>query len=141
MSINRVTISGNLTRDAELRSTQGGMPVLSFSVAVNERRKNPQTDEWEDVPSFVDCTLFGKRGESVSRYIGKGSKVAVEGRLRQSSWEERDTGKRRSKLEVIVDEIDFMSRDGQRQAAPAPQAAAPAHKAVDMSIYDEDMPF
>ncbi len=111
MSINRVNISGNLTRDPELRATAGGTQVLSFGVAVNDRRRNPQNGEWEDYPNFVDCTMFGTRAEAVSRYLSKGSKVAIEGKLRYSSWE-RD-GQRRSKLEVIVDEIEFLSRGQQ----------------------------
>ena len=108
MSINRVVISGNLTRDPELRVTTGGTQVLSFGVAVNDRRRNPQSGDWEDYPNFVDCTMFGSRAEAISRYLSKGSKVAIEGKLRYSSWE-RD-GQRRSKLEVIVDEIEFLSR-------------------------------
>ena len=96
MSINRVNISGNLSRDPELRMTSGGTQVLSFGVAVNDRRRNPQSGEWEDYPNFVDCTMFGARAEAVSRYLSKGSKVAIEGKLRYSSWE-RD-GQRRSKL-------------------------------------------
>ena len=103
MSINRVNITGNLTRDPELRATAGGTQVLSFGVAVNDRRRNAQTGEWEDYPNFVDCTMFGTRAEAVSRFLAKGNKVAIEGKLRYSSWE-RD-GQRRSKLEVIVDEI------------------------------------
>lgn len=138
MAINRVAISGNLTRDPELRVTGGGMQVLSLGVAVNDRRKNPQTGEWEDVPNFVDCTMFGTRAEAVSRYLSKGTKVAIEGKLRYSSWETNE-GQRRSKLEVIVDEIEFMSRrDG--QAAPAVAAAAPVH-AEPLDVYDEDIPF
>ena len=102
MSINRVTITGNLTRDPDLRSTAGGMPVLGFGVAVNDRRKNQQTGEWEDYPNFIDCTMFGARAQSISRFLSKGSKVAIEGKLRWSQWE-RD-GQKRSKIEVIVDE-------------------------------------
>ena len=123
MSINRVMISGNLTRNAEIRSTQSGMAILGFGVAVNDRRKNQQTGEWEDYPNFVDCTMFGTRAEAVGRYLSKGTKVAIEGKLRYSSWEK--DGQRRSKLEVIVDEIELMS---QRQQAPA-------------DVYDEDCPF
>ena len=128
MSINRVIISGNLTRDPELRSTASGMPVLSLGVAVNDRRRNQQSGEWEDHPNFVDCTMFGNRAESVSRYLSKGSKVAIEGKLRWSQWE-RD-GEKRSKLEVVVDEIEFMSRSeggqhpAQQYQAPAQQSAA-----------------
>ena len=159
MSINRVIISGNLTRDPELRQTQSGMPVLGLGVAVHDRRKNQTTGEWEDYPNFIDCTMFGSRAEALSRYLSKGTKVAIEGKLRWSQWE-RD-GQKRSKIEVIVDELEFMSsrNSGQDQghaaygapaaaygampaapayAAPAPAQAAPA---VDASIYDEDIPF
>ena len=110
MSINKVVISGNLTRDPELRQTANGFPVLGFGVAVNDRRRNQQTGEWEDYPNFIDCTIFGARAESVAKFLNKGSKVAIEGKLRWSQWE-RD-GQKRSKIEVVVDEIEFMSRGG-----------------------------
>ena len=161
MSINRVIISGNLTRDPELRNTQSGMAVLSFGVAVNDRRKNPTTGEWEDYPNFVDCTMFGARANSLSQYLSKGTKVSIEGKLRWSQWE-RD-GQKRSKLEVIVDEIEFMSsrnsngggssyggdtygNQGYSASAPAysaPAAAAPAAPVIDASssVYDDDIPF
>ena len=114
MSINRVAISGNLTRDAELRTTQSGMSILDFGVAVNNRRKNQQTGEWEDCPNFVDCTVFGARADKLQPYLTKGSKVALDGKLRYSSWE--SGGQRRSKLGVIVDDLEFMSS---RHEAPA----------------------
>ena len=139
MSINRVSITGNLTRDPELRVTAGGTQVLSFGVAVNDRRRNPQTGEWEDYPNFVDCTMFGTRAEAVSRFLAKGNKVAIEGKLRYSAWGK--DGQRRSKLEVIVDEIEFMS---QRQGAAAPvatPAAAPVAAPPSVDLYDEDIPF
>ncbi len=154
MSINRATISGNLTRDSELRSTASGMPVLSFSVAVNDRRKNNQTGEWEDVPNFIDCTMFGSRAQSLAQYLVKGTKVAVEGKLRWSQWE-RD-GQKRSKIEVIVDSLDFMSSRNATGGgsdygapsyggAPAPAAEAPAYSApavdTSSSVYDDDIPF
>ena len=87
MSINKVTITGNLTRDPELRETPSGFQVLSFGVAVNDRRKNNQTGQWEDYANFVDCTMFGARAASVSRFLSKGSKVAIEGKLRWSQWQ------------------------------------------------------
>ena len=156
MSINRVIISGNLTRDPELRSTASGMPVLGFGVAVNDRRKNQQTGEWEDYPNFIDCTMFGARAEALSRYLGKGTKVSIEGKLRWSQWE-RD-GQKRSKIEVIVDELEFMSsrnsdsfvrrRHGRRLLRPGPggyprRRSALAAPVVDASssVYDEDIPF
>lgn len=159
MSINKVMLTGNLTRDPELKSSITGTAILSFGIAVNERRKNNSTGEWEDIPNFVDCTMFGKRAEAVARFISKGSKVAIEGKLHYSSWE-RD-GQRRSKLDVIVDEIEFLSRqEGVQQSthrpAPRPQTtpvlrsapqAAPAPQAqaeqvpLDAYYMDEDIPF
>ena len=153
MSINRVLISGNLTRDPELRQTGGGTQVLSFGVAVNDRRRNPQTGEWEDYPNFIDCTMFGARAEALSRYLSKGTKVAIEGKLRWSQWE-RD-GQKRSKIEVIVDELEFMSSrnsaaqqsggyDAPAYSAPAPAQAYSAPAPVidaSSSVYDEDIPF
>ena len=108
MSINRVCISGGLTRDSELRQTQGGSQILSFSVAVTDRRKDPQSGEWRDFPNYIDCALFGKRAETLARFLSKGTKVFVEGKLRWSQWE-RD-GQKRSKIEVIVDDVEFSSR-------------------------------
>lgn len=147
MSINRVNITGNLTRDPELRATAGGTQMLAFGVAVNDRRKNQQTGEWEDVPNFVDCIVFGSRAEAVSRFISKGSKVAIEGKLRYSAWENKE-GQRRSKLEVIVDEIDFLSRQGQQVTSPAAEAAKVADtpvygapRAPEPEFYDADIPF
>ena len=142
MSINRVAISGNLTRDAELRTTQSGLSILDFGVAVNDRRKNQQTGEWEDCPNFVDCTVFGTRGEKLQPYLTKGSKVAIEGKLRYSSWE-RD-GQRRSKLGVIVDDLEFMSSrrdDAFSGYAPRPVPAADPAIGAAASVYDEDIPF
>ncbi len=148
MSINRVFVTGNLTRDAELRDTQGGTSYLRMGVAVNDRRKNPQTGQWEDVPNFVDCVMFGTRAEAIARYLTKGTKVAVDGSLRYSSWE-RD-GQRRSKLEVAVRDVEFTSRQQQAQQ-PAPQQApaqlpyqapaAPAQQAPAADVYDEEIPF
>ena len=144
MSINRVIVSGNLTRDPELRSTAGGMAVLGFGVAVNDRRKNQQTGEWEDYPNFIDCTMFGKRAEAVGRCLSKGTKVTVEGKLRYSSWE-RD-GQRRSKLDVVVDDLEFMSSrkdvgdDVDAQFAAIPSTLYPTADGS-APVYDEDIPF
>ena len=117
MSINRVNISGNLTRDPELRVTPGGTQVLGFGVAVNDRRRNQQTGEWEDYPNFIDCTMFGNRAEALSRILHKGMKVAIEGKLRYSSWEDKNGGGRRSKVEIIPDEVVLMSQNPNGQRA------------------------
>lgn len=149
MSINHVNITGNLTRDPQLRQLSNGNSVLDLGVAVNDRRKNPQSGEWEDYPNFVDCSVFGKRAESLSRYLHKGQKVAIEGKLRYSSWEK--DGQKRSKLSVIVDDLEFMSARGENDGqgngggthrsnggngggnnnAPAPTS----------DVYDDDIPF
>lgn len=141
MSINRVVISGNLTRDPELRATASGTSVLSLGVAVNDRRKNQQTGEWEDYPNFIDCTMFGSRAEAVSRFLTKGQKVFIEGKLRWSQWERE--GQKRSKIDVIVDEIEFSPR-ADVSGAPSgyqtrPVQAPPAAPVPEM--YDEDIPF
>lgn len=153
MSINRVNISGNLTRDPELRATKGGTPVLTLGVAVNDRRKNPQTGEWEDYPNFIDCTVFGRRADSLSKILAKGMKVAIEGKLHYSSWEK--DGSKRSKISVNVDEVEFLSRrDGsqgqyQQQANGYPaQGGNVPNSAPQQSTgqfqdeyYDESIPF
>lgn len=125
--INRVVVGGRLTRDPELRATAGGTSVLTFSLAVNERRQNRQTGQWEDCPNYVDCTVFGKRADALSRVLSKGTRAVVEGRLRWSQWEK--DGQRRSKLEVVVDEVELPSAGGGREAPAQPQAG------------DEDIPF
>jgi len=135
MSINRVVISGNLTRDSELRATAGGMDVLKLGVAVNDRRKNQSTGEWEDVPNFIDVTLFGARATALARYLKKGTKVAIEGRLRWSQWETPD-GDKRSKLEVVAEEIEFLSAREDGPAASSAKAPMPVE-----DIDGEEIPF
>ena len=164
-NINRVIVSGHLTRDPELRATQSGMQVLGFGLAVNDSRKNQQTGEWEDHPNFVDCVLFGTRAQSLSQIMRKGLKVAVEGKLRYSSWEAND-GSKRSKLEVVADNVELPPKaQAERAAQPAyaqqapaaayapqaayaapragyaPQAAPQAAYAPQPALYDEDIPF
>ena len=140
MSINKVVISGNLTRDPELRETPSGSQVLSFGVAVNDRRRNPETQQWEDCANFVDCAMFGNRAAGVARCLAKGSKVAIEGKLRWSQWEAKD-GAKRSKLEVVVDEIELMTpRGGAAQPDDATAAAFGAMGAAPV-LCDEDVPF
>ena len=129
MSINSVSISGNLARDPELRATRSGMQVLGFSMCVNGRVR--RGDSWEDKPNWVDVSIFGNRAEAVSRYLPKGSHVTVHDRLSQRTWE-TDDGQKRSKLEVIADDIDF-SGGAQQAAQASPQAAD--------EYYDDDVPF
>ena len=140
MSINHVNISGNLTRDPELRSTAGGTNILSFGVAVNDRRRSQRTGEWEDVPNFIDCIIFGQRAEAVLRFLSKGSKVAIDGKLHYSSWETKD-GQRRSKLEVVVEEIEFLSKAQTATTTTQGQPSFSAPQAPEENLSDSDIPF
>ena len=108
MNMNQVVISGNITRDAEMRMA-GEMPVLSFGLAVNDRVKNKQSGEWEDSPNFFDVKVFGKFAESITAKANKGARVVVNGRLKHSTWEAKDGGKR-SKVEVIANNIEFIAK-------------------------------
>jgi single-strand DNA-binding protein len=148
MSINRVTITGNLTRDPELRTTGSGMSVLKLGVAVNDRRKNSSTGEWEEVANFVDVTAFAGRAENAAKYLKKGSKVGIDGKLRWSSWES-PAGEKRSKLEVVADDIEFLSSregggggGGGYEAPAAAPAEAPTGGAKSVDDLDgEEIPF
>ena len=118
--INRVLIVGNLTKDAEVRRTQSGSVVVRFSIANNERRK--VNGEWADAVNYVDCVMFGTRAEKLADSLRKGVKLAVDGKLRWSQYD-TDSG-RRTKLEVVVDDLDFMSG-----------------KAKQPDVYADDCPF
>jgi len=110
-NINSVVITGNLTKDPELRSTQGGTAICKLRVAVNTRRRS-QGGDWEDKPNFFDVTVWGAQGENCANYLSKGRPVAVQGRLEWREWESQDGGKRQS-VEIIADSVQFLgSRDG-----------------------------
>ena len=132
MSINHVTISGNLVKDAEIKRTASGMAIVSFTVAVNERRKNNQTGEWDNYANYVDVTWFGTRAEKCAGVLVKGAKVTVEGHLRQERWERE--GQKHSKICVILDEIELPPRQ-QGQFNPPPA------KEEQPSLYGSDIPF
>ena len=110
----KAIITGNITRDPELRTTPSGSSVCSFSVAVNRVYKDASGEQKEDV-SFIDCSAWGKLGEMISQYAKKGSGVLVSGRLSQCSFEGKD-GSKRSRTEIVVEDFNFTgsapSRDG-----------------------------
>lgn len=124
--INKVFLVGNLVKDPEMRISSSGTQVLTLNIAVNESRRNAQ-GQWEDNPNYFFLTMFGNRAESVSKYLNKGSKVSIEGHLSQSTWEK--DGKRQSRVEIIVDNIEFMSKANNVSREPDPE------------IYDVDIPF
>lgn len=122
-NFNKVILMGNLTRDIELRHTQGGMAIAKLGMAIN--RKWTQNGEQKESTCFVDLTAFGKQAEILSQYVGKGSPLFVEGRLEYSTWESQDGGKR-SKLEVVIDNFQFIGapRGATEGGGPAPRRAA-----------------
>ncbi len=138
---NTVTITGNATREPELRFTPGGQPVASFGVAVNRRWQNRQTQEWEEATSFIDVTCWAQLAENAAESVARGTRVTVTGRLDQRSWE-TDNGERRSKIEVVADDVAISLRwatatvhrnaprdsgagDGRSFGGPAKQQSAP----------------
>lgn len=121
-NINRVIITGNLTKDPELRAMPSGTSVCSLRVAVNTRRKDNATGEWGDKPNYFSVTVFGKQGDNAARYLAKGRPVAIDGRLEWREWETKEGGKRQS-IDIVADSVQFLgSRDG-GESAPAAGAA------------------
>ena len=111
-NINRVILTGNLTRDPELRSTSSGLSVCSLRIACNTRRKNNSTGEWEDKPNYFDVTVWGAQGENCARFLSKGRPVALDGRLEWREWQDKE-GNNRQSVEIIADTVQFLgSRDG-----------------------------
>lgn len=143
-SFNRVILVGNITRDIELRYTQGGTAVTELGIAVNDRVK--RNNEWVDETTFVDVTLWGRTAEVAGEYLGKGSSILIEGRLKLDSWEQE--GQKRSKLRVVADRMQMLGgrgenrggRSGEGQSSGFNQASShsePAAQAPD----ETDIPF
>ena len=113
-SFNRVIIMGNLTRDPELRFTPNNMGVCKVGLACNRKFKNKDTGEYVEKPCFVDVTVFGKRGESFEKFHKKGDVAFFEGRLEFDSWDDKESGKKRSKLYVVADNWEFVGSGGKQ---------------------------
>lgn len=136
--MNNVCITGNLTRDVEIRQTAGGRSVQNFCVAVNDRRKNQQTGDWEDATSFIDCVAFGKDG--LARYLVKGQKVGVSGRLNQSTWQAQD-GSHRSRVEVVANNVELLGQRKTDAQNGSQMPASPMTGIVTEALYVDDLPF
>ena len=104
----KAIITGNLTRDPELRTTPNGASVCSFSVAVNRVFRDSSGQQQEQV-SFIDCSAWGKLGEMIGQYAKKGAGVLVSGRLDQRTWEDKNSGQKRSRVEIVVEDFNFTS--------------------------------
>jgi single-strand DNA-binding protein len=139
-NINRVVLTGNLTRDPELRSLPSGMSVCSLRLAVNTRRKDG--DEWVDKPNFFDVTVWGAQGENVARFCTKGKPIALDGRLEWREWQDKE-GNNRQSVQIIADSVQFLgSRDDAdntpgSDAVSAGDFAAPAG----LGVPSDDIPF
>ena len=133
MSLNTCTESGRLGKAAELRYTTNGVAVVTFSIAIDERRK--QADgSYQDEANWFQCVMFGKRAEALQPYLTKGTKLSLVGHLRQSTYDHN--GQKRSSVEIVVDDVELMNaRREQQMADPEPQAVEAA------SVYDSDIPF
>jgi single-strand DNA-binding protein len=106
-NINRVIITGNLTRDPELRSLPSGMSVCSLRIASNTRRKDNASGEWVDKPNYFSVTVWGAQGENCQRFLSKGRPVAIDGRLEWREWQAQDGSKRES-VEIVADAVQFL---------------------------------
>jgi single-strand DNA-binding protein len=143
-NVNRVIITGNLTRDPELLT--GGTAVCKMRVAVNGRRKNNQTGSWEDEPNYFDVTAFGKTAENAHKYLAKGRGIAVDGRLSWREWTTQD-GQKRQGVEIIVENLQFL---GDGKDGGGGNGAPPADVPIDTGDFqttavtagaDDDIPF
>src|ERR1051326_4722636 len=128
-NINRVVLTGNLTRDPELRSTSGGTSVCSLRIACNTRRRS-SSGEWEDKPNYFDVTVWGAQGENCANYLSKGRPVAIDGRLEWREWQDQQGNKRQS-IDIIADSVQFLgSRDSAENGGRfTPQSDVPADTA------------
>ena len=132
-NINRVVLTGNLTRDPELRSTPGGMSVCSLRIASNTRRKDNSTGEWVDKPNYFSVTVWGAQGENCARFLSKGRPVCIDGRLEWREWQTQE-GQKRESIEIVADAVQFIggrddlassSEDEQREPVAAGASADP----------------
>lgn len=147
-NLNKVLLMGNLTRDPELRYTPKGTAVGDLGLAVNRRIK--QGEEWTDETTFVDVTVWGTTAENAQKFLTKGRGVFVEGRLQLDTWEEKETGKKRSRLKVVADSLQFLPGGKREGAAPSkppagarqPNGAVPeGHTWEDDDDEGEEIPF
>jgi len=149
-NVNVVVITGNLTRDPELRSTGSGMSVCDMRVAVNSRRKDA-SGNWIDKPNYFDVTVFGAQGENCSTYLSKGRPVAVEGRLDWREWEAKDGSGKRQAVSIIANSVQFLgSRDGgesnggrfeAQSDVPADTSDFDSTEPAAVGASDDDIPF
>ena len=135
----KAIITGNLTRDPELRTTPNGATVCSFSVAVNRVYRDASGEQREDV-SFIDCSAWGKLGEMINQYAKKGSGVLVSGRLDQRSWEDKTTGQKRSRVEIVVEDFNFTGNANRDNGGSTYSTSSQASDEASVNDIPEDIP-
>ena len=140
-NINRVVLTGNLTRDPELRSLPSGTAVCSLRIACNTRRKDA-SGEWVDKPNYFDVTVWGKQGENCAQYLSKGRPVGVDGKLRWREWQAQD-GAKREAVEIVADSVQFLGGrgDGDGGGNQFVPAGAAQESADFPAAADDDIPF
>ncbi len=139
-NLNKVFLMGNLTRDPELRYTPSGTAVASFGIAINRRYRSQSGEDREDT-CFVDATAFARQAEVLSEYMSKGRPIFVEGRLNLDQWEDKQSGQRRSKLTVIIENFQFIGgRQGDSEQPRSSRAGGGAQKGTP-EPSDDDIPF
>ena len=141
-NVNVVVITGNLTRDPELRHTDGGTAICKLRVAVNSRRKDGQSGEWVDKPNYFDVTVWGGLGENCVRYLSKGRPVAIEGRLDWREWEDSEGAKRQG-VEIIANTVQFLSYKpkSEESADAETPVEEPERELAGVGAGEEDIPF
>lgn len=115
---NKVILMGNLARDPEKKSFDGGKQVTNFTIAVNRQWVGPEGQEAKEV-SFIDCQSWGKQGETIATYFSKGSHIFIEGRLKQDTWTDKETQKKQSRLRVVVEHFSFLDSKKSGDSIPA----------------------
>jgi single-strand DNA-binding protein len=130
-TFNKCILAGNLTRDPEMRTTPKGTAICQFGLAINRQFKD-ESGQSRDDTTFVDCEAWGKVAELIAKYLTKGAQALIEGRLKLDTWEDKQSGQKRSKLKVVVENVQFLSK---RDGAPAP---APATRAADTNSQPAD---
>lgn len=140
MNYNKVQIAGNLTRDPELRYTPKGTAIAKVGMAVNRVWTNEAGEKKEEV-TFVDVDIFGRVAENVGQYMRKGSAMFVEGRLKLESWDDKQTGQKKSRLGIVADNVQFIGgkKVAGEMAEPSPRPATPP--ADSKPPTDDDVPF
>ncbi len=124
-SFNKVILIGNLTRDPELRYTAKGTAIGKLGLAVNRRWRN-EAGEWQEEVTFIDVSAFGKQAETIGQYLKKGRPIMVEGRLKLDQWEDKNTGQKRSKLDVVLENFQFLDSGGRGGGDGGGDSSGPA---------------